>query len=108
MPLSIRPAFAALALTTLLLVACAEQPRRTTPAGLYDSTLANFKKADANNDEQLTREEMQAGMPQFSGNFDDIDTDHNGKVNFAELWSYVQFRYMQREPEPGAQPHRSR
>ena len=94
-----RPALTVLCACVLLTVACQEQPRRAAPQGLYESTLANFNKADSNNDEQLTREEMTAGLPQFAASFDEIDTDHNGKVNFAELWSFVQYRYVQRDPE---------
>ncbi|MGH8456997.1 MAG: hypothetical protein ACRETW_00315 [Stenotrophobium sp.] len=54
--------------------------------------LAQFKQADTNGDDQLTREEMAKGLPQLAPHFDEIDQDHNGVVNFAELWSYLQFR----------------
>lgn len=91
-----------------ILGACAEVPVHGGPQGLYDSLLANFKKADSNGDEQLTREEMQAGLPQFFANFDEMDTDHNGRVNFAELWSYAQWRHMRQHPEPLRQQERER
>ena len=98
MTLPNRLALAASCACTLLLAACVEEPRHVAPQGLYESIKDNFKKADTNNDEQLTREEMTASLPQFAANFDEIDTDHNGKVNFAELWSYLQYRYVERDP----------
>ncbi len=82
----------------LALSACASHPAagqgvRETPASL----LAAFKKADTNGDEQLSREELSAGLPRYAANFDEIDTDHNGLVNFSELLSYVQWRRLQTE-----------
>jgi Ca2+-binding EF-hand superfamily protein len=82
----------------LALAACSADPSHAGQSALYTSLRASFKKADTNGDEQLTREEMAAGMPQFAPYFDELDTDHSGKVNFAELWSYVQFRYVQADP----------
>lgn len=54
--------------------------------------LAEFRHADTNGDDELTREEMTKGLPQLAPHFDEMDQDHNGLVNFAELWSYLQFR----------------
>jgi hypothetical protein len=81
----------------LALAACASKPQHpngpTPPGGLR----ASFKKADLNGDEQLTREEMTAGLPQYAEHFDEIDTDHNGLVNLAELLSYAQWRRLEAE-----------
>lgn len=79
----------------LVLSGCAAGPGR--PGGPHEtraSLLADFKKADTNGDEQLSREEMSAGLPRYAADFDEIDIDHNGLVNFAELWSYWQWRHL--------------
>lgn len=81
----------------LALAACASPPPHPGPQGLQGGLRAAFKKADLNGDEQLTREEMSAGLPQFAEHFDEIDTDHNGLVNLAELQSYVQWRRLESE-----------
>ncbi|MGH8462332.1 MAG: EF-hand domain-containing protein [Stenotrophobium sp.] len=77
-----------------LLSACAEQPHGDYASGnaMRAHLLARFKQADTNGDEQLTREEMTKGMPELAPHFDEIDLDHNQRVNFAELWSYMQLR----------------
>jgi hypothetical protein len=108
MTIFLRLGAAALCAGAIALGACTEEPIHGGPQGLYDSLHAKFKNADSNADEQLTREEMQAGLPQFFANFDEMDTDHNGRVNFAELWSYAQWRYMRQHPEPFRQQERER
>jgi Ca2+-binding EF-hand superfamily protein len=45
---------------------------------------AAFKKADADNDGTLTREEARA-MPRVEKNFDAIDTDKDGTVSLKEI-----------------------
>ena len=95
MPLQRRTGIPLLCLCLLALQGCASH--RSRPGGPHEthaSLLADFKKADLNGDEQLTREEMSAGLPRYAADFDEIDTDHNGVVNFAELWSYWQWRHM--------------
>ena len=62
-----------------------------TPA-LRKELAEQFKAADKDGDENLTREEATAGMPAVAAHFDDMDTDRNGRVNFAELWNYAQWR----------------
>ena len=79
----------------LLVSACASHPGQALgPHETRASLLADFKKADANGDEQLSKDEMNAGLPRYAADFDEIDTDHNGQVNFAELWSYWQWRHL--------------
>lgn len=87
----------------LALAACASHPTRLGARETLTNLRAAFKKADSNGDEQLSREEFGAGLPGYAENFDEIDTDHNGFVNFAELWSYVQWKHLGSEPE--AAPH---
>lgn len=79
----------------LVLPACASHPDHPVgPHETHASLLADFRQADTNGDEQLSKEEMSAGMPRYAADFDEIDTDHNGQVNFAELWSYWQWRHL--------------
>jgi hypothetical protein len=44
-----------------------------------------FKKADANGDGRLSREEAQKGMPQLARDFDRIDANKDGLVTMEEL-----------------------
>ncbi len=91
----------------LALAACASHPAGPhRPRETQAAVLAAFKKVDANGDEQLSREEFSAGFPDDVADFDDIDTDHNGLINFAELWSYIQWKQM--ESDPTATPRAQR
>lgn len=83
----------------MALTACASKPSRPGAQPLPGGLRAAFKQADKNNDEQLTREEMTAGLPQYAEHFDEIDTDHNGLVNLAELQSYAQWRRLEKEDD---------
>ena len=70
----------------LLVSACASHPGQALgPHETRASLLADFKKADANGDEQLSKDEMNAGLPRYAADFDEIDTDHNGTVSKPEL-----------------------
>ena len=44
-----------------------------------------FKKADANGDGRISREEAQKGMPQLARDFDRIDANKDGMVTLEEL-----------------------
>lgn len=44
-----------------------------------------FKRADANKDGRLTREEARKGMPVVSRNFDQIDANKDGVVTMEEI-----------------------
>jgi hypothetical protein len=44
-----------------------------------------FKKADANGDGRLSREEAKKGMPQVARSFDRIDANKDGMVTLEEL-----------------------
>ena len=99
----------ALTLTVLatvgLLAACG--PKR--PVGNYNPRAffeADSKKADTAQDEMLTRDEATLGMPSVGQHFDEIDLDKNDKLNFAEVWSYVQWRRVADTPpgQPAKQP----
>lgn len=86
------PAFCALTALT----ACASRaPALHDPKAHFE---ADFKQADTDHDEALTPEEVALGMPSFSLRFDEIDLDKNGKLNFAEIWSYVQWNKVANEP----------
>ena len=81
----------------LAISACASSPRPPDPLTVAGGLRVVFKKADSNADEQLTRDEMRVGLPQYADQFDEIDTDHNGLVNYAELKSYLQWRRLEKD-----------
>jgi hypothetical protein len=62
-----------------------------------------FKKADANGDGRLTREEAARGMPLVARHFDQIDTNKDGVVTMEELQASIKSREGQRKPR-GASP----
>lgn len=88
---------ALLCASLLALAACSEAPRLAGPREVHNTLRADFKIADANSDEQLASEEMTAGLAQYLEKFDEIDTDQNKRINFAELWSYAQWRHLETE-----------
>ena len=85
-----------LAALLLALAGCAsfggDAPSPPATPALRKELAAQFKAADKDGDENLTLEEAAAGMPAVAAHFDDMDTDRNGRVNFAELWNYAQWR----------------
>lgn len=91
-----------LSAAAILLSACAAGP---TPR---QQILDAFKAADADGDEQLTPEEF-AHLPLSGVKFEDIDTDGNGRITYAELQSYLVWRRVQadgnRLPASGPAPH---
>jgi hypothetical protein len=56
-----------------------------------------FKKADANGDGRISREEAQKGMPQLARDFDRIDTNKDGVVTMEELEAARKDRAGQRK-----------
>ncbi len=91
------PHFLAVFSLAAALVACGSAPPQH---GLQDARTQAirdaFKKADANNDEQLSREEF-ATLGIQDANFDEVDTDDNGRVSLAELRSYLEWRRVKAE-----------
>ncbi len=69
-------------------------PRKTSPETRPSPPnlrqCEQLKKADKNGDAQLSREKLGTGFPAFADHFDEIDTDHNGFINLAELQSYFE------------------
>lgn len=90
-----------LSAAAILLSACAAGP---TPR---QQILDAFKAADADGDEQLTPGEF-AHLPLSGVKFEDIDTDGNGRITYAELQSYLVWRRVQadgnRPPASGPAP----
>lgn len=90
-----------LSAAAILLSACAAGP---TPR---QQILDAFKAADADGDEQLTPEEF-TRLPLSGVKFEDVDTDGNGRITYAELRSYLVWRRVQadgnRLPAPGPAP----
>ena len=78
------------------LAACGpRKPGNYNPRAYFE---ADFKKADTDKDELLSREEAAIGLPSLSLRFDEIDLDKNERLNFAEVWSYVQWRQVAETP----------
>src|SRR5258708_40354958 len=88
-----------------LLIACAtpHKKRHGDSSELNRRIDVQFDAADTNNDEWLSSAEFDAGLPWLKGKFDEVDTDHNGKVSLAELRSYIELQMMRSEP-----PHKKR
>ena len=101
----LRFALCSLLLATLL-CACAS-PREYQPSPLNLRTGEQFKRADKNGDEKLSREELAKAFPAFADHFDEIDTDHNGFVNLAELRSYFEWSELvsHTDRDRKAKPH---
>ena len=87
------------------LAACGpRKPGNYNPRAYFE---ADFKKADTDQDESLTREETALGMPSMSLRFDEVDLDKNDRLNFAEVWSYVQWRQVADTPGDAGKPRGS-
>jgi hypothetical protein len=84
----------------LLLTACASsQPRMGEPRQPYQLRIEReFHEADKDGDEQLTREEFEAGFPKANVSFEELDTDGNGRLNLAEIMAYVDWRRITLTP----------
>jgi hypothetical protein len=87
-----------IALALLCLVACAGPGDYYGSRSLRKQIDTQFKAADTDKDEWLTPVEFEAGLPSLAGKFKDVDTDHNSKVNLAELRSYVELMLLSVEP----------
>lgn len=60
-----------------------------------------FKKADANGDGRLTREEAQKGVPAIARNFESIDANKDGVVTLEELRAARKARAAPRKDKGG-------
>ncbi|MFT4047767.1 MAG: EF-hand domain-containing protein [Solimonas sp.] len=76
--------------TGALLAACSHD----RPSPMDDQIRNGFDAADADHDEQLTPAEF-ANLPLKDVQFEDVDTDSNGRVTLAELKSYLTWRRVQ-------------
>lgn len=81
--------FAPFALSLMLALPACAQSRLSTDQKqhLADAMQQRFTAADHDGDGMLTREEAKA-MPRVSSHFDDIDTNHDGKVTPTEILAY--------------------
>lgn len=50
---------------------------------------ARFKKADANGDGKLTKDEAKNGMPRVAEHFDEIDRDKHGSITPADIAAWM-------------------
>jgi Ca2+-binding EF-hand superfamily protein len=60
--------------------------------GMHEKGEAAFKKADADHDGTLDKEEAK-GMPRVAKNFDAIDTDHDGTVSMNEIHAFMKAQH---------------
>lgn len=63
---------------------CRQDPERCR-AQMKERFEAAWKRADTDGDGTLSRGEAEKGMPRLARHFDQIDTDHDGRVTVAEV-----------------------
>jgi len=63
---------------------------------MHDKGEAAFKKADADNDGTLDKQEAKA-MPRVAKNFDAIDTDKDGTVSMDEIRAFMQAMHKSKQ-----------
>jgi len=61
------------------------QARETRRGEMREAFDEHFKAADANNDGQLSLDEVQANMPRLADHFSKLDQDKNGQLSKEEL-----------------------
>ncbi len=83
-------------LAASLLAGCATRPGEARP-DLLTPLRPEFQAADKDGDDTLTREEA-AAMPKLALVFDEVDTDHNGRVSTGELRSYLEWQRVLATP----------
>jgi hypothetical protein len=97
-------AAAALACVAVLSACGGSQPRMGAPVQAYEVRLQEqFTAADTDGDEQLTSEEFAKGFPDVDIAFKDVDSDGNGRLSYAELKAYAQWRRIAEAHERRAQ-----
>lgn len=64
--------------------ACKADPEKCR-AEMQAQSEQRFRRADANGDGRLTREEAQKGMPGLARHFDQVDANKDGVVTMEEL-----------------------
>jgi len=85
----------------------AREAQRKNRTGHFQAAMEErFKKADANGDGSLSREEATASMPQLARDFDRLDANKDGKLTREELQNAAHHRGPQ-EGRPGTMPPRS-
>jgi len=85
----------------VLIAACGSPGPRRGPPGSTDalgSYQQKFETADADGDELLSRDEVEAGLPELFPRFETVDTDHNGMISSAELSSYLEWQRIVKAP----------
>ncbi len=106
LPPILRLSGALVAVTALALAACGG-PRYGSPrADALTPLREAFDAADRDGDENLTREEMAAGLPKLAPAFDAIDTDSNQRISTGELRSYLEWQRVLRAPPAGSRDPR--
>jgi hypothetical protein len=96
---------------TLIVAACGNHgPRRGGPGSMdaLGPYKTQFEAADADGDEQLSRDEVAGGMPELLPRFETVDTDHNERISNAELSSYLEWQRIVKAPPPKAMRDRDR
>lgn len=93
--------------------ALAAEPDTAPPAhpdaALKKDWEQRFRAADKNHDRKLDRAEAKAGLPKILyEHFDDIDTNHDGRITPEELWAMHEREVAAREQRRAARVGRPR
>lgn len=85
----------------VLLCACGTHYGERRPDA-FDPVRKDFEAADTDRDENLSREEVAAGMPKLLPVFETIDTDGNQRLSTGEMRSWLEWQRVLRAPPPGS------
>lgn len=75
---------------------CRQDPERCR-ADMKRRFEAAWKSADTDGDGTLSRSEAEKGMPRLARRFDQVDTDHDGRVTLVEM-DAARLRHPHRHP----------
>ncbi len=72
-------------------------PAQAASDAMLQKMQARWKAADKNGDGLIDKAEAQAGLPRMARHFDQLDTNHDGKLSADELRAVAQSRMARRQ-----------